>query len=83
MKSHTLITHTILIPPNLLRPHFFRGLRRFLLPTSTEPSRTRLPTNLSAGDDVILLELKQGMQESHHARVSLTPKAKYTLHFNN
>lgn len=78
MKSHTLKTHTIIcrtLAPLLLcaAPLFAADIHGTVTNKTTNKP--------SAGDDVILLELKQGMQEI--ARAKTDSQGKYRLHFND
>lgn len=80
MKSHTLKTHSTI--RNLCAAPLFLALSMPLFAADIHGTITNKTTNKpSAGDDVILLELKQGMQEI--ARAKTDAQGKYTLHFND
>ena len=80
MKSHTLKTHTIIRIS--CAAALFLALSMPLFAADIHGTVTNKTTNKpSAGDDVILLELKQGMQEI--ARAKTDAEGKYTLHFND
>ncbi len=73
LKTHTIIRQTLVSLLLLAAPLFAADIHGTITNKTTNKP--------SAGDDVILLELKQGMQEI--ARAKTDAKGNYSLHFND